>query len=74
MVNLRDAVMRERTFGNITFTEDSVRASALDFFIDNFLSSNTFDKVPFRREAEAFAGVYWANRGHYDDAFDKRKL
>lgn len=33
-----------------------------------WLSQQTTNDVPFLREAQAFAGVYWANRGHYDDA------
>jgi hypothetical protein len=53
------------------------RKFCLDVFVDGFLPSHSgyIDKdnpdagsIPFKREAEAFAGVYWANRGHYDDA------
>ncbi len=52
------------------------RKRALDTFIDSFLKSECFysseyGQIPFFREAQAFSGVYWANRGHYDDAMTK---
>lgn len=47
------------------------RQEAFDSFLDDFLKANTKTSIPFLREAEAFSGVYWANRGHYDDAMKK---
>lgn len=55
-------------------THNHIRKQSLDTFIDTFLCDNMDNGLPFRREAEAFAGVYWANRGHYDDAMKWKQL
>jgi len=44
------------------------REAAMKAFMVWLAQNTTHYEVPFYREAQAFAGVYWANRGHYDDA------
>jgi len=49
---------------------DAQRADALTVFI-HWLENQSTNNIPFLREAEAFAGIYWGNRGHYDDQINK---
>jgi hypothetical protein len=65
------SILRENTVTyDASVNKNQVRRRCLDTLIDAFLADNTTDGIPFKREAEAFAGIYWANRGHYDDAMN----
>lgn len=65
------ADMRDSS-GNLSDLKmEQYRKTSLDIFIDTFLVKNTQNNIPFLREAEAFAGIYWANRSHYDQAMEE---
>ncbi len=68
------AILRDISNKNVTRPElmcrDDYRRQALDTFLDVFIKDNTGGHcIPFYREAQAFSGVYWANRAHYDESF-----
>ncbi len=76
------AILRDGSRSKGDIPETYMRKQSLNTFIDTFLFDHSrhnealsFDtNIPFAREAQAFAGVYWANRGHYDDAMKWKQL